>query len=185
MPERINILGFSGSLRTGSYNRAALRAAKELAPGGTEITIAELDDIPLYNFDLEASAFPEPAKRLRAQIAAANAVLIVTPEYMYSVPGVLKNALDWIARPPQQPVLVDKPVGIMGASPGPVGTARAQMHLRQILIHERAAVMPHPQLLVADVRNKFDANGVLTDQETRERIKAFLEALVRWARRFA
>lgn len=181
----LNILGFAGSLRKGSYNRGALRAAKELVPAEAELSIAEIDDVPLYNFDLETSAFPESVTTLKNRITASDAVLIVTPEYMYSVPGVLKNALDWISRPSRQPFLVDKPVGIMGASPGVIGTARAQLHLRQILLHERAAVMPHPQVLIADARSKFDTQGTLTDQESRERIKAFMEALVRWAQKFS
>lgn len=181
----MRILGFAGSLRRGSYNRALLRATKELAPEGVEIAIADLDGIPFFNADLEATAFPESVTAFKAQIAASNAVLIVTPEYMYSVSGVLKNTLDWLARPPEPRVLFDKPVAITGTSPGLIGTARAQLHLRQVLVHERAAVMAHPQLLVAEARKKFDANGVLTDNDTREQIKVFLDALRHWARRFA
>jgi chromate reductase len=179
----VKILGFAGSLRQASFNRALLRAAKELTPAGVEIDIADLDGVPMYNSDLETSAFPATVKALRAHIAASGAVLIATPEYMFSVSGVLKNVLDWLARPPEPRALWDKPVGIMGASPGLVGTARAQLHLRQILLHERAAVLPHPQLLVPDARNKFDANGVLIDQETRTKVTEYVDALARWARR--
>ncbi len=179
----MKILGFAGSLRQASFNRALLRAAKDLAPTDVEVDIVDLDGIPMYNSDVEATAFPEAVSTLRAHIAAAGAVLIATPEYMFSVSGVLKNVLDWLARPPEPRVLWDKPVGIMGASPGLVGTARAQLHLRQILLHERAAVLPHPQLLVPDARNKFDANGVLTDQETKTKVTEYVHALARWARR--
>jgi chromate reductase len=179
----MKILGFAGSLRQASFNRALLRAAKDLAPTDVEVDIVDLDGIPMYNSDVEAAAFPETVRSLRTHIAAAGAVLIATPEYMFSVSGVLKNVLDWLARPPEPRVLWDKPVGIMGASPGLVGTARAQLHLRQILLHERAAVLPHPQLLVPDARNKFDANGVLTDQETKTKVTEYVDALARWARR--
>lgn len=145
----------------------------------------ELDGIPPYNFDLESTAYPASVTAIKNEIAVSEAVLIATPEYLYSVSGVLKNALDWMSRPPGTSGLADKPVGVMGASPGIVGTARAQMHLRQILVHERAMVMPQPQLVINEARRKFDANGNLTDRETRERIKAFMEALVRWAQRLS
>lgn len=179
----MKILGFAGSLRQASFNRALLRAAKDLAPTDVEVDIVDLDAIPMYNADVEAAAFPEAVRSLRGRIATSGAVLIATPEYMFSVSGVLKNVLDWLARPPEPRALWDKPVGVMGASPGLVGTARAQLHLRQILLHERAAVLPHPQLLVPDARNKFDANGVLTDQETKKKVTEYLDALARWAQR--
>ena len=179
----MKILGFAGSLRQASFNRALLQAAKDLAPTDVEVDIVALDGIPMYNSDVETTAFPAAVSALRARIATSAAVLIATPEYMFSVSGVLKNVLDWLARPPEPRVLWDKPVGIMGASPGLVGTARAQLHLRQILLHERAAVLPHPQLLVPDARNKFDANGVLTDQETKAKVTDYVDALARWARR--
>lgn len=181
----MKILGFAGSLRQASFNRALLRAAKDLAPAGVEVDIADLDGIPMYNADIEATAFPDAVKALRAGIMASGAVLIATPEYMYSVSGVLKNALDWLARPPEPRVLWDKPVGVIGASPGLVGTARAQLHLRQILLHERAAVLAFPQLLVPEARSKFDAKGVLIDQDTRTKVSEYVGALARWAQRFA
>lgn len=181
----LKIFGFAGSLRKGSFNRGVLRTAKDVAPEGVEVAIVELDAIPLYNFDLETTAYPESVTAIKVQIASSDAVLIVTPEYQYSVPGVLKNALDWISRPPGTSGLADRPVGIMGAANSMVGTARAQMHLRQILVHERSVVMTHPQVLISEARRKFDAQGNLIDQETRDRVKAFMEALVRWARRFS
>jgi chromate reductase len=180
----VKIVGLAGSLRQASFNRALLRAAKDLAPAGVEVDIADLDGIPMYNADLEATAFPESVKQLRARIAASAAVLIATPEYMYSVSGVLKNTLDWLARPPEPRVLWDKPVGIIGASTGLVGTARAQLHLRHILLHERAAVLAYPQLLVPEARNKFDGTGVLVDQDTRTKVSEYVAALARWAQRF-
>lgn len=149
------------------------------------MTIVELEGIPAYNFDLEATAYPGASTAIKNEIAVSEAVLIVTPEYLYSVSGVLKNALDWISRPPGTSGLADKPVGIMGASPGMTGTARAQMQLRQMLLHERAMVMSHPQLLIHEARRRFDADGNLTDPETRERVKTFMEALVRWTERLS
>lgn len=128
----IRVFGISGSLRKGSYNTALLRAAKELAPEGMQIEIYEgLGAIPPYNEDVREQGWPEPVRELRERIAAADALLVVTPEYNYSIPGVLKNAIDWASRPPNPP-MAGKPAAIMGASGGNFGTARAQLHLRQI-----------------------------------------------------
>ena len=124
--DALRVLGVSGSLRRGSFNTAALRTAQELAPEGMTIEIADISEIPPYNDDVrQEQGYPPPVERLRAEIAAADALLFVTPEYNYSVPGVLKNAIDWASRPPNQP-LDGKPVAIMGASPSLLGTARAQ-----------------------------------------------------------
>jgi chromate reductase, NAD(P)H dehydrogenase (quinone) len=129
----IRVLGISGSLRRGSFNTAALRAARELVPTGMELEIYEgLREIPPYDDDLrQGQGYPPAVAELRARIKAADALLIATPEYNYSVPGVLKNAIDWASRPPEQP-FDGKPIAIMGASPGALGTARAQYHLRQM-----------------------------------------------------
>ena len=133
MNGKISILGFSGSLRKGSYNKALLRAAAELAPGEANIEIFDLEGIPPYNQDIEAS-MPEKVGEFKAKIKAADALIIATPEYNFSIPGVLKNALDCASRPPAENPFKGKPVAIMGASNGMIGTARAQYHLRQTLV---------------------------------------------------
>ncbi len=178
----MNVIGISGSLRKGSFNSAALRAAQGLAPEGMTIERAEIGDLPLYNDDVRAAGFPPPAERLRAQIAAADAVLLVTPEYNYSISGVLKNAIDWASRPPNQPFEA-KPVAIMGASPGLFGSARAQYHLRQMLIFLNAMPLNRPEVMIGQAQNKFDADGNLTDEPTREFIRKLLVALRDWTER--
>ena len=178
----MNVIGISGSLRKGSFNTAALRAAQGLAPEGMTIERAEIGDLPLYNDDVRAAGFPPPAERLRAQIAAADAVLLVTPEYNYSISGVLKNAIDWASRPPSQPFEA-KPVAIMGASPGLFGSVRAQYHLRQMLIFLNAMPVNRPEVMIGQAQNKFDADGNLTDEPTREFIRKLLVALRDWTLR--
>ena len=133
MNKPIRILGIGGSLRRGSYNQAALRASKLVAPEGAEIDIFELDEIPIFNQDYEKTP-PAPVVELKRRIRGANAILIATPEYNYSIPGVLKNAIDWASRPYGDNAWSGKPAAIMGASPGAMGTARAQYHLRQIFV---------------------------------------------------
>ena len=178
----MNVIGISGSLRKGSFNTAALRAAQGLAPEGMTIERAEIGDLPLYNDDVRAAGFPPPAERLRAQIAAADAILLVTPEYNYSISGVLKNAIDWASRPPNQPFEA-KPAAIMGASPGLFGSARAQYHLRQMLIFLNAMPVNRPEVMIGQAQNKFDADGNLTDEPTREFIRKLLVALRDWTER--
>jgi len=152
-----------------------LHAAMELAPEGMLIRPASID-LPLYNEDLREHGDPASVRQLREQIAHADAVLIVTPEYNYSVPGVLKNAIDWASRPPDQP-FNGKPVAIMGGSPGKIGTARAQYHLRQTFVCLNAAVLNKPEVMVGGVMGIFDDNGKMTDQSTREHIAKQLVAL--------
>src|SRR5215468_3679831 len=130
----IKVLGICGSLRKGSFNRMALRVAQELAPAGMKVDVADISGFPLYNEDVRAQGFPPPVQTFRDQIAAADALLFVTPEYNYSMAGVLKNAIDWGSRPPDQP-FDGKPVAIMGASMGLGGTGRAQYHLRQSCVY--------------------------------------------------
>jgi chromate reductase, NAD(P)H dehydrogenase (quinone) len=178
----MKIFGLSGSLRKGSYNSAALRAAQALAPEGTVIEIAEIGDLPLYNDDVRAAGYPAAVERLRRQIAEADAVLFVTPEYNYSVSGVLKNAIDWASRPPNQP-FDGKPVAIMGASGGLFGTARAQYHLRQMLIFLNAFPVNKPEVMIGQAQTKFDEAGNLTDEATREFIRKLLVSLVAWTER--
>ena len=178
----LRILGLCGSLRRGSLNRAALRAAQEIAKGDMEITLFDLAPIPLYNEDLRAQGYPPAVTDLRAHIAEADGVLIATPEYNYSIPAVLKNAIDWASRPPDQP-FNGKPVAIMGASPGRTGTARAQYHLRQCFVFLNAHVLNKPELMIAGANRLFDDDGKLVDQETREHIVKLLAGFAQWTRR--
>lgn len=178
----VRVLGIAGSLRVGSYNRALLRAAVSLVPEGMTIETAEIDLIPLYNGDVEASGVPLPVQDLKQRIARADALLFATPEYNHSVPGVLKNAIDWVSRPPDPP-LGGKPTAIMGASPGPFGTLRAQLHLRQIGVTTDMLILNKPQVHVSKAREKFDSLGDLTDEPTRKAVGELLFALKAWTLR--
>ena len=179
------ILGLAGSLRRASFHRGILRAAHEVGPGWMSCENFDLSRTPYFNQDIEDEGTPEPVEELREKIRTHDAVLIATPEYDYAVPGVLTAALDWALRSRYDPTpFRHKPVGIVGASPGGGGTARGQMVLRQILLHPPAYVMPEPQMLIPFSRQKFDAEtGDLVDEETRERLRRFLEALVEWSER--
>lgn len=178
----LNVIAISGSLRKGSFNTAVLRAAIELAPAGMTITEHDIRDIPLYDEDLRASGLPASVQRLRDAIAAAHAVLFVTPEYNYSVPGILKNAIDWASRPPEQP-FAGKACAIMGASGGMSGTMRAQYHLRQIAVFLDLHVLNKPEVFVRNAGSLVDASGKLTDEATRKMIGDQLVALAAWAKR--
>ena len=180
----VKILGISGSLRRGSLNSMALRAAERLVPEGAAIDIFDrLREIPPYDDDERASTgFPPAVEALREGIRAADALLIVSPEYNYSVPGVLKNAIDWASRAPDQP-FADKPVAIMGASPGLLGTARMQYQLRQCFVFLDARVLSKPEVMIGGAAQKFDAEGNLTDDVTGNLIAALLTALVAWTER--
>jgi chromate reductase len=178
----LHILGIAGSLRAGSYNLGLLRAAAELLPDGVSLDIATLEDIPPYNADVQARGDPDPVEQLKRRIMAADALLIATPEYNYSVPGVLKNAIDWASRPPKTCCLRKKPVGIMGASSGESGTMRAQLALRQVFVFTDSLVMAQPELRVPNAGQRFNGDGVLIDEELRERLRAYLAALVDWTR---
>lgn len=180
------VCGIAGSLRTGSLNRALLRAARELAPAGMEIRIFDgMADIPLYNQDVEATGDPEPVQALKRAIGEADALLVVTPEYNHGVPGVLKNAIDWASRPAGGSVLARKPAAILGASPGVTGTARAQSQLRQAFVFTNTPVVPQPEILVYRAHEKFDADGRLTDEKTREFVGKLLHELADWTRRLS
>ena len=177
----LTFIGISGSLRRGSYNSGALRAATELVPAGVTLDIADISAIPLYNDDVKAAGMPDVVEDLRARIERADALLIVTPEYNYSVPGVLKNTIDWLSRTPKQP-FNRKPTAIMGASQGLLGTARSQYHLRQVLTALNALVLNRPEVMIASAASKFDGAGNLTDTPTREHIGKLLQALADWTR---
>jgi chromate reductase len=182
MIPKISILGFSGSLRKGSYNKSLLRAALEMVPAEAELEIFDLEGIPPFNQDLENQP-PEKVKEFKAKIRAADAILIATPEYNYSIPGLLKNAIDSASRPYGDNAFDGKPVAIMGASIGMLGTARAQYHLRQSLVFLNMYPLNQPEVMVPFAQEKIDQNGQVTDQKTREKIKELLEALVIWTRK--
>jgi chromate reductase len=178
----VHILGISGSLRKQSFNTASLRASMSLLPPGVSMEIFDISAIPLYNEELYEQGFPAPVQLMRDKIAAADALLFATPEYNYSIPGVLKNAIDWASRPPAQP-FDGKPIAMMGASPGALGTARSQYHLRQVFIYLNGLILNRPEVMIAAAPSRFDANGKLTDAATAEHIRKLLEALVAWTRR--
>jgi chromate reductase len=182
-PAALSFLGVAGSLRRGSYNRGLIRAASEVAPPGLSVSAYDLTDIPLYNADVEAEGDPEPVAAFKRAIAAADALLIATPEYNHCIPGVLKNAIDWASRPPRQSALSGKPVAVMGATPAPSGTARAQAQLRDGLTYTNGLVLPLPEVLVGLARDKFDEEGNLLDAETRGEVRELLVALAAWTRR--
>src|SRR5215467_10672651 len=180
----ISVLAICGSLRQGSFNKAALRTAIEEKPPGMTIETAEIGLIPLYNEDVRTLGFPPPVERLRGQIAAADALLFATPEYNYAIPGVLKNAIDWASRPPDQP-FAGKPVAIMGAGAGMAGTARAQYDLRRCCVFLDMHPINKPEVLIGVAHTKFDAEGAFTDEAGRGFIRDLLVALEKWTRQLA
>jgi chromate reductase len=182
MDKQLVILGFAGSLRKGSYNKALLRAAAELLPQEATLEIFDLEGIPPFNQELEAR-MPEKVKEFKAKIRAADAILIATPEHNYSVPGVLKNAIDWASRPYGDNSFEGKPAAIMSASTGMLGGARAQYHLRQIFVFLDMHPINKPEVIVTFAAQKIDQQGMLTDETTRKVIKALLEALAAWTKR--
>jgi chromate reductase len=182
MDEQVSILGFAGSLRQGSYNRALLRAAGELVPNGARLDAFELDGIPPFNEDLLSSP-PEKVKEFKRKIKAADAVLIVTPEYNYSIPGVLKNAIDWASRPYVDNAFEGKPVAIMSASTGMLGGARVQYHLRQTFVFLNMYAVNKPEVFVTFAAQKFDDKGKLLDEQAKELIGQLLDNLIALTRR--
>ena len=176
------ILGISGSLRKASYNTAALRAAKKLAPEGVVMIFADISTIPAYNDDVREKGLPPGVTTLVDEVATADAVIIATPEYNYSIPGVLKNAIDWVSKAPEQPFR-HKPIAILGASMGAIGTARAQYDLRKVFIFLDAHVLNQPEIMIGAAHTRFDADGNLTDETTRSLIGKQIVALREWAMR--
>ncbi len=180
----MHILAILGSLRTESFNRKALNAAMELAPPDMTFEIADISDLPLYNQDMQDAGDPASVTRLKTQIRAADAILFVTPEYNYSLPGVLKNAIDWASRPPADNPFNGKPCGIITASTGLLGGARAQYHLRQVCVFVNLYPMNKPEVMIAKAHEKFDETGKLTDEMTRKILTTFMASLKEWAERF-
>ncbi len=184
MTETLKILGIPGSLRRASMNRGLLRAAQETVPEGVTIEIYDLDDIPLYNADVEAAGLPPAVHDFKERIRAADALLFATPEYNFSFTGVLKNAIDWASRPTPPPgnALRHKPAAMMGAGGGG-GTHRAQLALRQVFVNTETYIMGRPELVVQNARTLFDEHGELLDDGVRERVGLVVEALVAWTHR--
>ncbi len=178
---KVHIFGFAGSLRKGSYNRVILETARESVPPDAEIETFDLGGLPLFNQDLENNP-PEKVKEFKARIRAADGILIATPEYNYSIPGVLKNAVDIASRPYGDNAFQGKPVAVMGASIGALGTARAQYHLRQSFVFLNVIPMNTPEVMVPFAQEKIDANG-LHDGTTRNKIKEFVAAFTAWIRK--
>lgn len=181
----LDVLGFAGSLREGSFNRGLIRTAPELAPPGMRIATFDLAPIPPYNYDVEQRGFPESVARFHDAIREADALLIATPEYQYGMSGVLKNALDWASRPPGDAPMRGKTAAILGATPGMTGTARAQAQVRQTLRHENVHAVLKPEVLVARARGKFDDEVRLVDEDARKFYRQLLENLADLTRRLA
>jgi len=178
----VNVLGISGSLRKNSYNTGLLRAAQQLLPEGMTLEVFDIAGIPLFNQDDEFNP-PEIVQEFKTQIVMADALLIATPEYNYSIPGVLKNAIDWASRPPQASPFKGKPLGLMGATVGQMGTVRAQLALRQIAAYLDMYPVNKPEVLVTRAKEKFNVDGKLTDETTRKFISELLFALQEWTLR--
>ena len=182
MEKKIKILGFAGSLRKASYNRSLLRAALELVPEDASLETFDLEGIPPFNQDFENQP-SERVKEFKARIKAADAILIATPEYNYSIPGVLKNAIDCASRPYGDNAFEHKPVAMMGASVGMSGSAKAQYHLRQCFVFLTCFALNQPEVMVPFAQDKFDEDGNLKDPKTKEKIRELLEGLIAWTRR--
>jgi chromate reductase, NAD(P)H dehydrogenase (quinone) len=179
----MKILGICGSLRKGSFNRGLLRAAQELTPESVTIEIYDIGDIPPYDADIDSTRRPDSVLRFKQAIADADALLIASPEYNASFPGVLKNAIDWASRPLSETPLMGKPAAVMGASGGLSGTARAHVALAPVLDSCGVLVMPKPNVMVRQAAKMFDDEGRLVDQDTREHVQRLVESLVKWARK--
>src|SRR5438132_4802130 len=180
-PGGISVLGICGSLRKASYHVAPLRTAIALKPANMAVTVADISQIPPYNEDVRAQGFPATVETLREQIAAADALLFACPEYNYSMSGVLKNAIDWASRPPDQP-FAGKPVAIIGAAAGMAGSARAQGDLRRSCVFLDMHPLNKPEVLIGQAQTKFDADGKLLDEVARNLIRDLMANLAAWAR---
>jgi chromate reductase, NAD(P)H dehydrogenase (quinone) len=182
MTDKLKFIGISGSLRAGSFNSGALRAAQELCPEGVSLEIYDISEFPPFNQDQDADP-PQIVTDLKAAIRAADAVVICSPEYNYSIPGHLKNVIDWASRPYGDSAWEGKPAAIMGASIGAIATARMQYHLRQVMVFLNMHPLNKPEIMIGNCADKFDADGRLTDEATRQHISKMLAALVDWTNR--
>lgn len=179
MTTPLDIVGLCGSLRHASINRAALRLAGEMMPAGMTLDIAEIRDIPFFDGDVMAQGWPAAVAALRERIRKADAVVIATPEYNFSTPGVLKNTLDWLSRGEDQPFAF-KPVAILSASPGPLGGARVQYDLRRVMLFMNAQVLAKPEVFIGGAGAKFSPEGVCTDATTRQFVGDQMAAFAHW-----
>jgi chromate reductase len=177
----ISVLGICGSLRKGSLNMAALKVAIAQKPAHVTVTVADISAIPLYNEDVRQQGFPPSVETLRQQIKAADALLIACPEYNYAMSGVLKNAIDWASRPPDQP-FAGKPLAIIGAAAGMAGSARAQANLRASAVFLDMHVLNKPEVLIGQAHTKFDENGNLNDDVAKGLLRDLMANLANWAR---
>jgi chromate reductase, NAD(P)H dehydrogenase (quinone) len=182
MADEIKVLGVCGSLRKASLSMAALRTCKDLMPAGMSLTIATIGDIPMYNQDVFDAGIPAPAKRFYDEIAAADGVLIATPEYNFSLPAVLKNAIDWVSKMPNQP-FSNKPIAVFSASQGPLGGARVQYDVRKILVQLWGLVLPRPEVFIGAAQTKFDKDGRLTDEATKKFLADLVTGFKTWIER--
>jgi chromate reductase len=176
----MRLLGICGSLRKASLNRALLVAVRDALPPDVQMTLHDDLDLPIFNNDLED---PPGVVRLKAAITAADGVVFSVPEYNYSIPGGLKNALDWVSRPPEQSPLRGKPVGMVGAASGMSGSIRAQTHLRQVMVYSDSPCLSQPEVLIPRAKERFDADGRLTDPSTRVLLERFGAAMAAFVRR--
>jgi chromate reductase len=181
-PSKLAILGISGSGRKRSYNSALLEAAKQLLPENASLEVADISRLPLYNQDLERD-MPEVVKEFKKRIRCADTILIATPEHNYSITAVLKNAIEWGNRPPRDASWSGKPAAIISASTSLRGGARAQLHLRQIMVDLNMYPINRPQLLVANAKDKFNEDLQLTDEESLQTLRDVLTSLVEWTRK--
>jgi chromate reductase, NAD(P)H dehydrogenase (quinone) len=179
MEQSLRFVGICGSLREGSYNRLLLKAAGECLPKYVQFSLLDVSQIPMYNQDLEAPTMPSAVLDLKRQVEQADALLISTPEYNYSIPGMLKNVIDWLSRPSGQSSLNEKPVAVMGGTPGNYGAAMAQNHLRQILNALNMHVINRPGILVPQIHLKFNPQGQLTDEIVKNLLKDLMDALIK------
>lgn len=177
MSEKCKIVALSGSLRAASYNTASIKAAAELAADRAEIELLDISTLPLYNQELDGDHAPAAVFELAEKIRAADAVLFATPEYNYSIPGLLKNAIDWLSRQKPQP-FAGKPAAIMSSSMGVMGGVRAQYHLRQILVYLDLHLVNKPEVMIGSAHQRFDEQGILTDETTREFVGDLVDALI-------
>ena len=182
LEDKVKILGFVGSLRNDSYNKALMRTTVELVPDNAKIEVFDIAAIPPFNQDFENNP-AQAVKDFKAKIKAADAILIATPEYNYSIPGVLKNAIDSASRPRADRVFDDKPVALMSAAVGRLGGARAQYHLRQSFVFLNMHPVNYPEVMLSQAQQNIDENGKLTNEETRKLIRQLLEELVKWTKR--
>jgi len=182
--QNIRILGISGSLRKDSYNTSLLHTAQQCLEPGLEMKIVSLNDIPIYNWDIEQDGMPEPVRKFREDIAQSDALLIASPEYNYSISGALKNALEWASRPPEPPCS-GKPCAIMGATVSPLGTARGQAHLRNICTSLNLFPVNSPHCDITEARKKFDDLNILIDAAAVEQIRDLLAELKKFTMKMA